>query len=785
MPRFLLVPPLLAITSPAVAQDVTASTPQQEENSAEEEIVVTGQRLRGSAIGDIKAELTLEGGDIRALGVGSVTEILAELAPQTSGTGRRQPLILLEGHRVSSPREIYTIPAEAIARVDILPEQVALKYGYPADQKVVNFVLRKRFRAWTLEGRSRFATEGGAYRGNGSARYFSVRNGARFNVSAEYTGTEMLTEAERGIVGSGRSAIASEQDFTLALGYARPLADRLSASINGELTTDRTRALLGPDRPRTVSSQSAHLGTTVNYDAARWRGTWTTSLDHDEARTIASIQGTGQPADRARSNNDVLTSDLTMNGALFRLPAGDASLTARVGGSLSHLDSSSTRILTPTPALKRTLGVGALSLDLPLIDSPTPFVGKLSLNGNATAQTLSDFGSVRGFGGGVTWAPVKAVSFVASYKDEESAPTVQQLGDPVLSNGSVRIFDYVNGVSAQVSYLTGGNPALAKADVREWRLGLTVKPFQKPNVTFSLDYTGTRTENGITALPAVTSASAAAFGARYTRDGAGNLIAVDARPVNIAQQRSDVLRWGVNFSKTLKTPQAQIDAMRAYMSKRFPGGPPGAGAGGAMGGGSGAGDSPPLGVPPAVMAGPGGTGGGGGFGGGFGRGGGGGGRLSFSLYHSIHLTERATLLAGQPEINLLDGGTLNGGAPQSRHEVEVQAGYARGWLGGRLTGNWQSAARVRDPGGVPSGDLRFGALATVNMRLFVNIGQIPSLLRDHPILFGTRLTLGVNNLFNSRQKVTNGIGTTPPAYDPALLDPLGRTITISLRKLLF
>lgn len=772
MRKYLFVSALFMASTSAYAQGAASTQPQQEDQG-EEDIVVTGQRQRGSAIGDIKAELTLEGGDVRALGVGSVTEILAELAPQISGTGGKPPLILLEGHRVSGPEEIHKIPAEAIARVDILPEQVALKYGYPADQKVVNFVLRKRFRAWTLEGRSRFATEGGAYRGNGSASYFSVRNAARFNLSAEYTGTEMLTEAERGIISTGRSAIASEQEFTLNMGYARPLADRLSGSINGELTTDRTRTLLGPDKPRTVSSQSAHLGTTLNFDGRRWRGTWTTSLDHDEARTIATIQGVSQPADRARSNNDVLASDLTLNGSLFGLPAGDASLTARIGGEFSSFDSSSTRSMAgPTPALHRSLGLGALSIDLPVLDSPSPWIGKLSVNGNAKVQTLSDFGTVRSFGGGVTWAPVKTVSFVASYKDEESAPTMQQLGDPLLSNGSVRVFDYVKGVSAQVQYQTGGNAALEKADVREWRLGLNIKALDKPNLSFSVDYTGTRTDNGIIALPAVTTASEAAFPTRYGRDSLGNLTFVDARSVNIAHQRSEVLRWGINFSKTLKTPQAQIDAMRAYMTKRFPGGPPGVGGGGATG-------APPAGTAAPQPAGlPTGRGG-------FGRGGGGGGRLSFSLYHSIHLAERATLLDGQPEIDLLNGGTLNGGAPQSRHEVEVTAGYSRGWLGARLAGNWQSASHVSDPGGLPSGDLRFGDLATLNLRLFVNLGQMPSLLRDHPFLFGTRVSVGVTNIFNARQKVTDGTGITPPAYSPALLDPLGRTITISLRKLLF
>ena len=55
--------------------------------------------------------------------------------------------MLLNGQRISGFRELRDIPTEAIQRVEILPEEVALKYGYRADQKVVNIVLRQRFRS--------------------------------------------------------------------------------------------------------------------------------------------------------------------------------------------------------------------------------------------------------------------------------------------------------------------------------------------------------------------------------------------------------------------------------------------------------------------------------------------------------------------------------------------------------------------------------------------------------------------------------------------------------------
>src|SRR6185295_8866957 len=126
-----------------------APPPAAEEEEDENAITVTGSRraLPGSVIVDIAPEVTLGPTDVRSYGVNSVSQLLSELAPQT-GSGRGgAPVVLLNGRRISSPREIADVPTEAIQRVEILPEEVALSYGYPADQKVVNIVLRRRFRS--------------------------------------------------------------------------------------------------------------------------------------------------------------------------------------------------------------------------------------------------------------------------------------------------------------------------------------------------------------------------------------------------------------------------------------------------------------------------------------------------------------------------------------------------------------------------------------------------------------------------------------------------------------
>jgi hypothetical protein len=176
-----------------------------------------------------------------------------------------------------------------------------------------------------------------------------------------------------------------------------------------------------------------------------------------------------------------------------------------------------------------------------------------------------------------------------------------------------------------------------------------------------------------------------------------------------------------------------------------------------------------------------------GFGGrGFGRGGGrlfGGGnrgRLTFSLTDTITFVDKVRIGPGLPEIDYLHGDAQgqSGGTP--RHLVEAQAGYFNNGLGARLTGNWRSGTTVNT---LTGDNLHFSPLATFDLRLFANPGDIPELTVKHPWLRGTQVQLRVDNIFNSRPNVHNASGSVPVSFQPDLLDPLGRTVMITFRKL--
>uniref|UniRef100_B0T8W5 TonB-dependent receptor plug n=1 Tax=Caulobacter sp. (strain K31) TaxID=366602 RepID=B0T8W5_CAUSK len=166
-------------------------------------VEVVAGKPRGSVEGDIKPELTLNPAQIRAYGAGSIAELMAFLEPQlrtSQSRGDGQPVMLINGRRTSGMQEIRDIPPEAIERFEILPEEVSLTYGYRADQRVVNIVLRRRFRALTNEAGLKVATAGDRTSADLQSTFFRVQGDQRWLFNGKISHDTPLFETDRDIV---------------------------------------------------------------------------------------------------------------------------------------------------------------------------------------------------------------------------------------------------------------------------------------------------------------------------------------------------------------------------------------------------------------------------------------------------------------------------------------------------------------------------------------------------------------------------------------------------------
>jgi hypothetical protein len=843
---------LLPLAIPAYAQQApaqpqaeppTATTPAPGGNAAEDitgeygdedAIVVTGTRARGSVIGDIPPENTLDARDVRATGATDINELLDALAPQigsAQGRGGERPVLLLNGQRISSFRELRDIPTEAIERVEILPEEVALKYGFRADQKVVNIVLRPRFRSTVAKLGAGIATDGGYASANGDLTRLMIQKNGRtqFNLHAE--GNSMLTEAERNIILNNpplagdrdallaRSLIGTKRDVRGSATLNRTIFGDVSATLNSELEHNEGRSLIGlgdvlvGPLARNTTTDSAHLGTTLNWQKAEWHWNVTGNADWQRDLTGTDRDNADFPRDHARETSTSADLTATANGKLFKVPAGNASTTLRIGASTVNLDTDRTFAGDSTRgSLGRTTGTAAINVDLPISRRGQDFsaLGNLTLNGNAEVDQLSDFGTLTKFGAGANWSPANRLNFVTSWTREEGPPTINQLGDPVLETPGTRIFDFTTGQTVLVTAITGGNPDLQSDKRTVFKLGGYWQPLEDTDLRLRADYVHQTIDRPIANLN-LTESIESAFPDRFTRgtvcddDGTNcrtQLIRVDLRPVNFDSSRRDTLRIGLDFSKPLKSrrpSQSVIDQIRAQFRA-------------AAGGGTsqsanrrqGSNGAPPTsttpdgktapqsaapperGGAPTSDAGPpsnrsggrgfrgGGRGGGGGFFGGGNRG-----RLTFSLTDTITFVDKVRIAPGLPNVDYLHGDASGQGGGTPRHQVEAQAGYFNNGIGARVSADWRSATTVN----TLSGDnLCFSPLATFDLRLFANPGDIPEVALKHPWLRGTQVRLEVDNLFNNRPEVRAASGNTPLNYQPDLLNPLGRTIMISLRK---
>ena len=794
--------------TPPVETDV----PDEGMEEDTEEIVVTGTKPRGSVIGDIPPENTLDSRDVRSTGATDINELLEALAPQIGsarGRGGERPILLLNGQRISSFRELRDIPTEAIQRVEILPEEVALKYGYRADQRVVNFVLRERFRSTAVRTEAETATAGGYVKGLGDVTRLMIDRSGRTSVNFRAEGNSSLKESERDILlqplpanpeldpREARTLTGSGTTLRATATHNRTIFGNVSASLNGELTRTTGESLLGyptfadgspipigtDPRERDTKTDSAHAGLSLNGDKGSWH--WSVTGNGDYSRSVTNTDPNEPIADlvgdRARSTTISGDVDAVANGPLFKLPAGDASATVKVNASTLNLDNSRRlELITTDTSLDRSEGGGSVNIDLPISRRNRDFdkLGNLTLNGNAALQHLSDFGSLATLGAGLNWSPANPVSFIASWTREEGAPSVQQLGNPILNTPGTRIFDFTTGETVEVNAITGGNPNLDADRRNVVKLGVNWKPLGETDLRLRADYVRSRIEDQISNFPGPSEALEAAFPERFIRNEAGELVTADLRAVNFDSARRDTLRWGVDFTKPLKSArpsQAQIDQFRARRAAAGEAPPPPPDGAPSPEGGSppGAGpDGPP----------PGGGFGGRGGGGGFGRFGGGrqGGRLTLSLTHTINLVDEVTIRSGLPELDYLHGDSLGSTGGRPRHEVEAQAGWSNNGLGARLSADWRSGSRVDSTTG---DDLRFSPLATFDLRLFANPGERFDLVSKHPWLRGTQLRFEVENLLDSKPRVRDAFGDVPTSYQSDLLDPLGRTISISFRKL--
>ena len=738
------------------------------------EIVVVAKRPRGAVIGDVPPTRTFDPLDIRAYGARDIEDLIGSLDSEVvslEGGQRRQPIVLLNGRRIAGFEEIANYPTEAIERLEVFPEDLALQYGFPANRKVVNVVTFDPFRSTNVNAFFAMPTEGGRSTKGGSVRFLKLSGGSRYNLNLGFEASGNLLESERRIAeppdasgqSSFRTLLPSTRQLTVGGTFGDQVFGELPLTLAANAFSTRNEALLGRSEDKLIRQlfETHGAGASVSLSGSLTGWLWFAKISYDLGRTRVSTGPDIRDSAKSQTASSNFLTDASLTGTLFALPAGRVSTTVRTDYSRNFLNVRSSVPDGSDAELVRDRGSVFATLDVPLssryVATPT-WLGTLSLNAQAGVEHLTYFDTLSTYGYGLYWSPVEELRLNGSISNQQSAPTIEQLGSPRITSPNFRTFDYVQGETVDVVRTFGGNALLQREDREIVSIGATLKP-RRGNVAIIANFTRTTTQDPILSFPIVTQPIQAAFPERFVRNDAGRLTAIDSSPLNLAKNRQSQMRWGINFTRSLgRLPEGADLIVSPTTDGTIPAGtlPPN----------SRVIESPPgTPLPPEIenaIS-----------------------RLYFSLYHTWHFEDSVVIRAGDPKLSLLDGFALDGRFGRPRHEVELSGGAFKRGLGGRFRVAWKSDSTLR---GLPleasskSKELRFSTKPSIDLSLFLNpedriVGAAPAWLRK------VQLVLAVENLLNDRPLVADADGAIPLNYQGVYLDPIGRTLRLSMRRI--
>ncbi len=720
------------------------------QESEHAEIVVTA-RL---PLAGITPERSLNSADVESYGVGTVGELVSEIAAE-DGEDREDAAFLVNGKRVAGLGNVADLPAEAILTIDVLPAGSGLSVGATSRQRVYNLRLRRELDLAAVRGAVWEATAGGWSSQRGDVSLTHIRAERRLTLAAKLRDEELLLESERGIVqpptftsdaGRFRSLLPANDRIDLSLSAADQLANWLTASLNSKFALANRRSLLGqgvgPADPlaQRNDSRSSITDVTLNAQAGSWQIGLFGNYAHLRQRTLTE-RSAGDGADPTvtltSSVLESLSGQVSAFGPIVQMPAGPVVL--NMSASLSR-DALAGRRRTEQveTTQSETLSTSTLSatIEVPIASRSAgslAFLGDLSASAEYTRQQVTGFGSFQNYIGSLAWRPTAWLNLNGLIRRSVSAPPVASIDEPLIETPNVRYFDPLRAETVDVTRFTGGTSDLQRERDRTTRLAAHITPLRKLALRMTAEYTDVRASRLIAELPVASLSILQAFPDRFIRDAIGRLIAVDARPVQLGGQRERQLRTGLNFTLPLGRRAGALaddeDEQTDSPAKR-----------------TGSGVRP---------------------------------RLQISASHAWLLASELSLRPGEPAVDLLSPNAIGlGGRGLPRHRFDFSLGYAERGLGVRAIAQSRSLSFV-EARGAAANVLRFQPITTLALRGWI---QGERLAPDSALLKGTRLSLSIANLTNARERVVDRFGVTPLSYQPGYRDPIGRSLEIELRK---
>jgi iron complex outermembrane recepter protein len=461
------------------------------ESSGENDIVVTGTRVRGAPIASPTIRLDREA--IRATGISNLGDAIRAL-PQSFGGGQNlgvglnvpsenganvgggssanlrglgsdATLTLLNGHRLPygaarQSVDISAIPFIAVDRIEVVADGASALYGSDAVAGVVNVILRREFNG--LEGTAElgFSTDGG----NFNQRYGSIAgtawgDGGVF-AAYEYNRSTAILAADRSysaLRSPGLTLFPGVTKHNVAASAHQRIGAAVNLSMDAIFNHRRSGFSYAPNAAGDPSVSRGFQSTTATSFAVAprftldvvndWRASATFGkdrVDYDAANFVGSAVTSSASGCYC---NTGYSAEIGADGTLFAL--GGQAVKLAVGAGYRRNDYESFRGAGDRQNIdesqKIIFGYGELSAPLLTPEARSRFGYRLNLSAAARYERYAGIGGVLTPKFGLIYSPTADIDLKTSWGRSFRAPTfIQQ-------------FQFQQGIAVPATALGGTN----------------------------------------------------------------------------------------------------------------------------------------------------------------------------------------------------------------------------------------------------------------------------------------------------------------------------------------
>jgi outer membrane receptor protein involved in Fe transport len=477
-----------------------------------------GQRDLGDVIRDIPSNYNggqNPGARFQA-GTAANTNSSGSSALDLRGLGPDATLTLLNGRRLpydgdSQAIDVSAIPLDAVQEIQIVPDGASALYGSDAVAGVANIILRRDYDGLTTSAQLGAATDGGGF-----LQQYDVTGGKRWGsggilVAVQFDHQNAVRADQRDYtqyVVEPNTLLDAHKHVGALVTAHQNITDTLTFSVDALYSWRHSDGAEYSEPGISATTRYSNANFTIS-PTLTWSlpGDWTATLNGSYGRNDTHRfddyidQSTGEnDGSETFYKNYAFGTELNLEGRLFSLPGGDVRLAVGGGYRFNHLRAYQPGFDMGSGGIGDYYGFGELSVPLVSQANAMPLIHELSLSAALRHEEYDRFGGVSTPKLGLIYAPAPDFDIKFSWGRSFKAPTLDNEYTPFdVELQPAAAFGGGSYPAGSTVLLTGGgNPDLGPERARTWSTTLDLHPRVASGLNVSVTYFNVDYTNRVT-----------------------------------------------------------------------------------------------------------------------------------------------------------------------------------------------------------------------------------------------------------------------------------------------